>query len=93
MRLGQLLTKWALIGVIDSTKTLYRTHEWSTDIIVIVKEIMLLKDETLGYVIFKETRKNNKCMYKLIHADITSSLFNTGMFVDNATLTKLDEHF
>jgi len=90
--LGTLLTKWTLIGVLQSNKTLYSTHDQHGEQIN-VKMAFLSKNGKAGYIIYHRISTNSSSSYKLINADIASDLFNTGMFIEGATLEELDENF
>jgi len=95
MRLGVLLTKWSLTGVLQNTEILYSVSDHNNQIIVNVKIAKLVKEIDACYVIYKETKikETGKIRYKLLNADITSDIFHTGVWESGVSLSKLDDGF
>ena len=95
MKLEILLTKWSLTGLLTGTDLLYSSVDEDAKIAVFVKLARLAKNGDAGYILYKETvnQTTRSTRYKLLNADITSNLFNTGMFYEGLTISKLDEEF
>lgn len=98
MKLEQLLTKWALMGLINSTTTQYSTFNGDNQSNMIVKLSIIKKDCFVAYVTYRETYnpdgpKHLEKQYGLINADVASELFNIGPLMIKARLTDLDEMF
>jgi len=95
MKLDELLTKWALMGILGTVKTRYSNFDENTQVTMQVKSAELEKGSFTAYLLYRETEHpnalDNTC--QLINADVLSNLFNMGPMVIGATLVELDRKF